>query len=192
MLHGFFKSICWGATQVYHQSLNGAIQYLRRFSQDPPSQSNLSFMQFTCCTKCSFTVINCNKASNWIVSKTKGFSVFFWIILSHKVSRYFPTHTHINIHELREPSTYYCTLVDIPLQCSQRLNHNWHIWKSESQNCWWAEQEYCNGGRGGGHGKMSSAFTQDSCSHRLNHNLQMYICLSQNCFWSSLKAENEG
>ena len=74
-------------------------------------------MQFTCCTKCSFTVIYCNKASNRIVSKRKGFSVFFWIILSHEVSRHFPTHTHTstyanfgNLLHIR------CTLADIPLQ----------------------------------------------------------------------------
>ena len=50
-------------------------------------------MQFTCCIKCSFTVNYCNKASNQIVSKTKGFSVFLWITLSHEVSRHFPTYT---------------------------------------------------------------------------------------------------
>ena len=36
----------------------------------------------------------CNKlASNQIVFKQKGISVFFWIILSHEVSRHFPTYT---------------------------------------------------------------------------------------------------
>ena len=40
----------------------------------------------------------------YIVSIPKGFSVFFWIILSHEVSRHFPTHT--NIRELREPFVY--------------------------------------------------------------------------------------
>ena len=39
------------------------------------------------------TVIYCNKASNRIVSIPKGFSVFFWITLSHEVSRHFPTRT---------------------------------------------------------------------------------------------------
>ena len=78
-------------------------------------------MQFTCCIKCSFTVNCCNKASNQIVSETKGFSVFFWIILSHEVSRHFPTHTHTltnanfeNLLHIR------CTLEDIPL-------HWWRI-----------------------------------------------------------------
>ena len=48
----------------------------------------------------------CNKASNRIVPKTKGISVF-WIPLSPEVSRLSPyTHTHINIHELQEPSEY--------------------------------------------------------------------------------------
>ena len=71
-------------------------------------------MQFTCCIKCSFTVIYCNKASNRIVSKTKGFSVFFWIILSHEVSRHFPTHTsaYANFENLLHIR---CTPADIPL-----------------------------------------------------------------------------
>ena len=51
-------------------------------------------MQFTCCTKCSFIVNYCNKVSSRIVLTSKGFSVFFWITLSHEVSRHFPTHTH--------------------------------------------------------------------------------------------------
>ena len=66
-------------------------------------------MQFTCCTKCSFIVNYCNKISSWIVLTSKGFSVFFWITLSHEVSRHFPhthTHTHINIRKLQEPSAY--------------------------------------------------------------------------------------
>ena len=67
----------------------------------------------------------CNKASNWIVLTSKGFSVFFWITLSHEVSRLFPTHTHthINTCELREPSTYLLytdRLADVPL-------HWWRI-----------------------------------------------------------------
>ena len=50
----------------------------------------------------------CNKASNRIVFKQEGISVFFWIILSHKVSRHFPTctHPHGNIRELQESSVY--------------------------------------------------------------------------------------
>ena len=48
----------------------------------------------------------CNKASNRIVPKTKGISVF-WIPLSPEVSRLSPyTHTHINICKLQEPSVY--------------------------------------------------------------------------------------
>ena len=48
----------------------------------------------------------CNKASNRIVPKTKGISVF-WIPLSPEVSRLSPyTHAHINIRELQEPSVY--------------------------------------------------------------------------------------
>ena len=76
-------------------------------------------MQFTCCIKCSFTVNYCNKASNRIVSKTKGFSVFFWITLSHEVSRHFPTYTstYVNFENLPHIC---CTLADIPL-------HWWRI-----------------------------------------------------------------
>ena len=51
-------------------------------------------MQFTCCTKCSFIVNYRNKVSSRIVLTSKGFSVFFWITLSHEVSRHFPIHTH--------------------------------------------------------------------------------------------------
>ena len=48
----------------------------------------------------------CNKASNRIVPKTKGISVF-WIPLSPEVSRLSPyTHAHINIRELQESSVY--------------------------------------------------------------------------------------
>ena len=44
----------------------------------------------------------CNKASNRIVFKQKGISVFFWIILSHKVSRLSPyTHTHQHMRASR-------------------------------------------------------------------------------------------
>ena len=42
-----------------------------------------------------FIISYCNKASNRIVFKQKGISVFFWIILSHEVSRLsLYTHTH--------------------------------------------------------------------------------------------------
>ena len=40
------------------------------------------------------------------MSKTKGFSVFFWIFLLHEVSRHFPTYTHTDIRELQEPFVY--------------------------------------------------------------------------------------
>ena len=80
------------------QSLNHAIQYLRRLSQDPPSQSNLSFMQFTCCINVYTNCYYCNKASNRIVPKQKELVVFIWIILSHEVSRHSP---HKHIHKLR-------------------------------------------------------------------------------------------
>ena len=50
--------------------LNHAFQYLRRLSQDPPSQSNLSFHGVHCYINVlQVTVIYCNKASNWILSK---------------------------------------------------------------------------------------------------------------------------
>ena len=66
----------------------------------------------------------CNKVFNRIVLTSKGFSVFIWITLSHKVSRHFPPpHTHISICELWEPSTYsrYTDrLADIPLQRALR------------------------------------------------------------------------
>ena len=59
------------------------------------------------------------KASNRIVSKTKGFSVFFWTTLSHEVSRHFPTHTSIYVNF--ENLLYIrCTLADKPL-------HWWRI-----------------------------------------------------------------
>ena len=49
------------------------------------------------------------------MSKTEGFSVFFWIILSHKVSRHFPTHTHTSTYANFENLLYICcTLADIP------------------------------------------------------------------------------
>ena len=75
------------------------------------------------------TVIHCNKASNGMVSKTKGFSVFFWITLSHEVSRPFPTHTstYANFENLLYIR---CTLADIPL-------HWWRIrcpMEGEEQN----------------------------------------------------------
>ena len=80
-------------------------------------------MQFTSCIKCSFTVNNCNKASNRIVPET-GFSVFFRIILSHKVSRHFPTCTHTSTYANFENLLYICcTLVDIPLQ----VLHHYHL-----------------------------------------------------------------
>ena len=55
-----------------------------------------------------FNIGYCNKASNRIVFKQKGFSVFFWIIPSHEMSRHFPTYTHPHstIHELQESSVY--------------------------------------------------------------------------------------
>ena len=37
---------------------------------------------------------------------SKGFSVFFWITLSHEVSRHFPHTQHINIRELQESSVH--------------------------------------------------------------------------------------
>ena len=52
---------------------------------------------------CAKTVNLCNKASNRIVSKQKDLVVFFWITLSHEVSRYSP---YNHICELPEPSTY--------------------------------------------------------------------------------------
>ena len=55
-----------------------------------------------------FNINYCNKASNRIVFKQTGFSVFFWIVLSQEVSRHFPTYTHphSNIRELQESSVY--------------------------------------------------------------------------------------
>ena len=52
----------------------------------------MEFTVYCCINVLQETVIYCNKASNRIVSN-KGFSVFFWITLSHEVSRHFPTHT---------------------------------------------------------------------------------------------------
>ena len=80
------------------------------------------YMQFTCCIKCSFTVNYCNKASNRIVSKTKGFSVFFWIILSHEVSRYFPIHTRTSTYLNFENLLYIRgTPTNIPLSLVENL-----------------------------------------------------------------------
>ena len=79
-------------------------------------------MQFTCCIKCSFTVNYCNKVSSRIVLISKGFSVFFWITLSHKVSRHFPhTRTPISTYaNFKNLLHIHCTLADIPL-------HWWRI-----------------------------------------------------------------
>ena len=50
------------------------------------------------------------------MSKTKGFSVFFWMILSHEVSRLFPTCTHTSTYANFENLLHiHCTLADIPL-----------------------------------------------------------------------------
>ena len=62
----------------------------------------------------------CNKVSSRIVLTSKGFSVFFWITLSHEVSRHFPhtcTSTYANFKNLLYIC---CTLADIPL-------HWWRI-----------------------------------------------------------------
>ena len=62
----------------------------------------------------------CNKASNWIVPKTKGISAF-WIPLSPEVSRLSHTHTHTSTYVNFKNLLYICcTLVDIPL-------HWWRI-----------------------------------------------------------------
>ena len=73
----------------------------------------------------------CNKASNRIVLTSKGFSVFFWITLSHEVSRHFPRYTYINIRELKEPSTYsrYTTDLQYPFIGGESNV----LWKEEKQ-----------------------------------------------------------
>ena len=76
----------------------------------------------------------CNKASNRIVPKTKGISVF-WIPLSPEVSRLSPyTHAHINIRKLQEPSVYLlytggCTpsLVENLMSHGRRKNKFWIV-----------------------------------------------------------------
>ena len=151
MLHGLFKSICrsgvnpekvfrirWGATQVYHQPLNRATQYLRRFSQDPPGQSNLSFhavhLLYKMFSNCYFIVIKHPTG----LCQTKGFSVFFWIILSHEVSRLFPTRTHTSTYAKFKNLLYIrCTLADILLQCLFDLifynrTNCWIVWPAGS------------------------------------------------------------
>ena len=93
-------------------------------AQPRPSKQLVSLvqsilMQFTCCTKCSFIVNYCNKISSRIVLTSKGFSVFFWITLSHEVSRHFPppTHTPISTYaNFKNLVHIRCTLADIPLQ----------------------------------------------------------------------------
>ena len=55
----------------------------------------------------------CNKASNRIVLTSKGFSVFFWITLSHEVSRHFPIHTHTHQY-MRTLRTFYIFAVHRP------------------------------------------------------------------------------
>ena len=58
----------------------------------------------------------CNKVSSRIVLTSKGFSVFFWITLSHEVSGHFPIHTHTSTYANFKNLLYICcTLVDIPL-----------------------------------------------------------------------------
>ena len=51
--------------------------------------------------------------------QTKGFSVFFWIILSHEVSRHFPTHQHT-----RTSRTFYIFTVHQP---EKKPLHWWRI-----------------------------------------------------------------
>ena len=94
-------------------------------AQPRPSKYNQSVKQsliiiifeFTCYVMFLEENCFCNKASNRIVLTSKGFSVFFWITLSHEVSRHFPRYTYINIRELKEPSTYswYTDRLVIPL-----------------------------------------------------------------------------
>ena len=56
----------------------------------------------------------CNKVSSQIVLTSKGFSVFFWITLSHKVSGHFPVHTHTSTYVNFKNLLYiHCTLADI-------------------------------------------------------------------------------
>ena len=58
----------------------------------------------------------CNKVSSRIVLTSKGFSVFFWITLSHEVSGHFPVHTHTSTYANFKNLLYIrCTLADIPL-----------------------------------------------------------------------------
>ena len=79
-------------------------------AQPRPSKQKLNqlviIFEFTCYVMFLEENCFCNKASNRIVLTLKGFSVFFWITLSHEVSRYFPKYTYIDIRELKEPSTY--------------------------------------------------------------------------------------
>ena len=78
-----------------------------------------------------FNISYCNKASNQIVFKSKGISVFFWIILSHEVSRHFPTYTPTQQH--KRTSRIFCifavhtggytpSLVENLMSCGRRRN----------------------------------------------------------------------
>ena len=106
------------------QPLNRAIQYLRRLSQDPPSQSNLSFMEFTCCIflMCAKTVNLCNKSSNRIVSKQKEFSS---VLLDNPLTQSeqtFPIQSHTPTS--RTFLHIRCTSENTPSSIS-RLNAQW-------------------------------------------------------------------
>ena len=62
------------------------------------------------------------KVSSRIMLTSKGFSVFFWIILSHKVSRHFPIHTRTSTYANFKNLLYIRgTLADIPLHFSVDL-----------------------------------------------------------------------
>ena len=75
----------------------------------------LCFLEESCCY---------NKVSSRIVLASKGFSVFFWITLSHEVSRHFPIHTCTSTYVNFENLLYiHCTLADIPLHDQGLAKH---------------------------------------------------------------------
>ena len=64
----------------------------------------------------------CNKASNQIVPKTKGFSVFSWIPLSPEVSRLSP-YTHTQQHT-QTSRTFYIFAIRLANICTPSLVEN--------------------------------------------------------------------
>ena len=105
--------------------VNRAVQYLRRLSQDPPTQKKEQSISLISRIGI-FIVYNvflllviycCNKASNQIVTRSKELVFYSWIPLSPEVSRLFPIHTHAQ-HHTRTSRTFYTFAFNNPFNIS--------------------------------------------------------------------------